>query len=138
MTLPRTCGGTVSLVGDRAVYVRCRDREPDGRIVAYDLRRRTTTLITTAPDRGLDPVAAPGWVAYASSTTVGVELARLREATRRMRFVGGADVYDVQADGKLAFIAGTRAGPGSGPVIAELGWAARARGQRRSRRASRR
>ena len=66
----------------------------------------------------------PGWVAYASSMTVGVELARLREATRRMRFVDGADVYDVQADGKLAFIAGTRACPGNQAVIAELGWAA--------------
>ena len=127
-------GGTVSVVGDRAVYVQCRDREPLGRLVAFDLRRRTTTRLTRAPNRVLDPVAAPGWVAYGSRTTAGVVLAPLRDPTRRMRFVDEADRYDVQADGKLAFtVARARARTG-----APSGGRPRARGRPRSRPASRR
>jgi hypothetical protein len=105
--VPRACGGTVSVVGDRVVYVQCKDRSPIGKVVAYDLRKQTTTRITR--QLVLDPVAAGGWVAYTSydDDTEALVLAPLREATRPVRVVASSGLYDVQADGKLAFIVGT-------------------------------
>jgi len=107
--VPMACGGTVSVVGDRVVYVQCRDRTPIGKVVAYDLRRKNTTRITR--QLVLDPVAAGGWVAYTSyaDDAEPLVLAPLREATRPSRVVANSDRYDVQADGKLAFAVGTPA-----------------------------